>query len=181
MKKISSVIILILCVAFSALNLASCAKTYTPTDLQYEMHDYNGSTTIIYSFTLNNLPTRALKFSYTVKLQDDKGNSLYEKNIDKSVTVSKDDKQITISDYMYIYDDQVANRASIKSVKVDDVKILNSMSNEENRFKPYSIAISVLASAGTIVMIVLFVVGACSKKHQQNSEQPQTDKRELDN
>lgn len=181
MKKISSLIVLILCVVFSILTLTSCAKTYAPTNFQYDMYNYNGSTTIRYSFTLNNLPTCALKFSYTVKLQDDKGNSLYEKTIDKSVTVSKDDKQITISDYMYIYDDQVANRASITSVKVEDVNILDSMSNEENRLKPYSIAISVLASAGTIVMIVLFVVGACSKKHKQNSEQPQTDKRELDN
>lgn len=181
MKKISSLIVLILCVVFSVLTLTSCAKTYAPTDVQYTINHYGFETDIRYLFTLNNLPKGSVKLNYTVKFKDDKGNSLYDKTVTKSVTVNKDETQITISDTMYIFDNELANHSLINQLSVSNVEVTNTMSNEENRLKPYSIAISVLASAGTIVMIVLFVVGACSKKHKQNSEQPQTDKRELDN
>lgn len=183
MKRFSSVVILLIFVIAMAFLLAACGTTtYKTKDLDFNAtrYSWNNYISVDCDFVVCDLSKGQYDLDYVLVFKDGDGNILCEKQMSSNVTVAEGQTETKVSKYFNVEFSEVSDATLIKQIVVEDLHIAAKMSTEENRLKPYSIAICVSACAGATAMVVVFICLSCVKRNKQSVTKPDTENQRSD-
>ncbi|MDE7454357.1 MAG: hypothetical protein K2M64_00825 [Clostridia bacterium] len=189
MKRFSSIVILFIFVMILALSFAGCGEiTCKAKDMSFSVSKsyYYNYFSVDCEFVVYGLPQGLYDLEFVLVLKDIDGNILFDKEFSSSVTVVEGKTEATVSEYFNVQLSMGEDADIINEIVVKDLKVVSQVSTEENRLKPYSIAICVLACVGAAAMIVVFTVLSCLKNNKKsvkesNAEVQQHDNLEIEN
>lgn len=184
MKKFSRVVVLLILVITMAFSLAACGKTtYKTKDLEFyaTKYDWNNYISVSCKFVVCDLSKGKFDLDYVLVFKDGDGNILYEKQMSSNVTVADGETETAVSEYFSVELSEISDSNLIKQIVVEDLHIAAKMSTDENRLKPYSIAICVSACVGATAMVVVFTVLSCLKRNKKSTTKSDTEAQQPDN